>query len=319
MSGQSGNRAAELLAELNLVRAADLAADGHYREAEQILSGSDATGSVLRAQAYDLTARIRAQQSRYREARELWLLAINLNPQCADYQAALRRINKIEGSFGLFYKNPVLARFIIVAAVLLATLVAWSYSPLMSPAGNQAIEAPSTSPIKAPVKAADSDVPLLPSIPGVREQVHGKDRIVDFEVSLFSEGTTLKKDAEIILQKLATTLQPHKDRIYLHVVGCADKIPVSKTSPYRDNADLGFRRALKVAEILRASTGIPSESVFIQDAGQQPSAARNRNEWPGCKKNGLFLRSPRNQADEESLLLSFNKSENVEKPRLGDF
>lgn len=289
MSEQLKDNAAILLAEMNLVRAADLAACGRYAEAEQLLTDPGASGSALRAKIYHLRARIKAQQGKYREAKELWLSAHGLDPQCPDYRAALQRIDRLEKPLGIFYKSPILARCLLAAGVLLVIFIAWNHSPLTSTAGNQAVQELPKSPVTATVTAAGSDAPLLPIIPGVKEQQHGTERIVHFAAGLFSEGTTLRKGTETTLQRLAASLAPHKDRISLHVVGCADSVPVSKTSSYRDNADLGFRRALKVAEILRASSGIPPESFLIQSVGSNLPSHMNATSGQDAKRT-VFLR-----------------------------
>ena len=75
-----------------LAEATELAAAGHYSEAEARLSAIK--DGRKNPQVLDLLARIRAQQGRNAEAIEFWQMAVQMDPANADYRAGLDRLRR---------------------------------------------------------------------------------------------------------------------------------------------------------------------------------------------------------------------------------
>ena len=75
-----------------LAEATELAAAGHYSEAEARLSAIK--DGRKNPQVLDLLARIRAQQGRNAEAIEFWQMAVQMDPANADYRAGLAYAEK---------------------------------------------------------------------------------------------------------------------------------------------------------------------------------------------------------------------------------
>lgn len=72
--------------------AVELAREGRYQEAEQLLPGVVRDEEALRPAVLHLQARIYAQQGRYREAEVCWLEAVRLAPGNPRYHQALKAL-----------------------------------------------------------------------------------------------------------------------------------------------------------------------------------------------------------------------------------
>lgn len=87
----------DLLKQLVLDQATDLARAGRYTEAERLLAENAHDQEIMPA-ALDLHARICAQQGRYREAHVFWTRALQLDPTNEAYIAGLLRLRGYSSS-----------------------------------------------------------------------------------------------------------------------------------------------------------------------------------------------------------------------------
>jgi Flp pilus assembly protein TadD len=89
------NTFSEIVLQVCLHRAAELARSGRFQEAETALS-EITPPDEQRPAVLDLLARIRAQQGRLREAEALWTRANALQPENEAYRAALQRQSMLQ-------------------------------------------------------------------------------------------------------------------------------------------------------------------------------------------------------------------------------
>ena len=83
----------DILKQLVLARATDLARAGRYAEAESLLKEHISDLETMPA-ALDLLARIYAQQRRFQDACAFWTRALELDDTNVAYQAGLSRLQK---------------------------------------------------------------------------------------------------------------------------------------------------------------------------------------------------------------------------------
>lgn len=100
----------ELLLQLELAQATELARAGRYAEAETVLT--DLLNARELPAALDLQARIHAQQGRLSKARECWKRALQLDPGNDAYAAGLLRLKSSQGSSD----TPFLQQAVRIAA-----------------------------------------------------------------------------------------------------------------------------------------------------------------------------------------------------------
>ena len=108
---------AQLLVQVGLARATELARTGHYEQAERLLAelGRDREAQFGEV---DLLARIRAQQGRFREAEALWSRALRLAADSPNAQAGLRRIAALQARPLVALLGGPLAGLILALALL---------------------------------------------------------------------------------------------------------------------------------------------------------------------------------------------------------
>lgn len=105
-----------------LAEATELAAAGHYSEAEARLSAIK--DGRKNPQVLDLLARIRAQQGRNAEAIELWQMAVQMDPANADYRAGLAYAEKAGKRITHPNRLPGLLLRLLAGLLLLGLLIA---------------------------------------------------------------------------------------------------------------------------------------------------------------------------------------------------
>ena len=105
-----------------LAEATELAAAGHYAEAEARLAAIK--DGRKNAAVLDLLARIRAQQGRPAEAVELWQMAVQMDPANAEYRAGLAYVEK--AAKGPFHPSrlPGLILRLLAGLLLLGLFIA---------------------------------------------------------------------------------------------------------------------------------------------------------------------------------------------------
>ncbi|MDI3466891.1 MAG: hypothetical protein OJF50_005712 [Nitrospira sp.] len=267
----------------------DLAREGSFEEAEKVLSEAkslDEEDPIL----FDLQARFRAQQGRYREAEQFWKEAARLDPDNADYHAGLARVRALqERPYLAFPWLPVGAGILTVSILgfVGASLLSKSESvpdPGVIVTTTQAALPPS-QPSPTPVKPVLKPPQLALTVPGVVLSTEDNTIIVRFEAGLFDPRTHLLPAARRTLTQVAQQLKTQEDLLRIEVVGHTNELPLSRYSPFTDNVDLGFQRAVVVTQTLRTAAGPQEHSFVISSRGDaeppfhadtQDSRLRNR-------------------------------------------
>src|SRR5665213_2122211 len=108
-------QAAALLKQVTLSQAANLARDGSYSAAEQLLTGMLATEQTD-ANVLDLLARIRAQQGSLLEAEALWQQVLRLDSSHLGAQAGIARIRRMR-------RHPVWLTMLWPAAMAIGVVI----------------------------------------------------------------------------------------------------------------------------------------------------------------------------------------------------
>jgi len=100
-------------------KAVALARKGRYEEASELLRQAVEAGECQEAEAYDLRARIYAQQGQYLHAESCWLKAQSLDSSNPVYDDALSRLRQQRRSPVNFNKALVFLGFLIIFSLLL--------------------------------------------------------------------------------------------------------------------------------------------------------------------------------------------------------
>ncbi|MHB2149964.1 OmpA family protein [Calditrichota bacterium LG25] len=231
----------------------------------------------------DLQARSFAQQGRLTEAESLWKKALLLEPQNIQYQSALKRIYEIQKRaerlssyfyiFGKFVVGVFLIILILVFSNIFNNMVdSSSRLKIIQEKENSLLESLNNlqNYEKNNLVNEISHLPLNMklNVRGINTNFDGKDLIVTFKNGLFDIGTNLKPEAIKILSELGTYLEPYSGRIYIHIYGCTDNIPMPSKQKYSDNTALGQARAIKVFEIFRKTTRLPPDRILIGTFGE---------------------------------------------------
>jgi type VI secretion system protein ImpK len=247
-----------LTQEYVLSRASQLALERRYAEAEGLLVRVIQSDARMPS-CYDLLARILAQQGKLADAEQLWTHAVQLEPDNAHYQAALKRISETRD-------HPSRRRNIIVALTVMVLLAGVG---ILGTAINSAIEDRNTVRMIPTVKDAtdsvhsdrdirtSSSIPVVPSLEGVLCDRIENGIAVKFTAGLFVEGTKLSPRARYLLTKISQYLKPLGESITVTVIGYTDEIPVRKRGRYRDNGSLALYRAATVVDQLCREGTLP--------------------------------------------------------------
>ncbi len=253
---------AVFLQRIALWRATDLARRGRYDEAETPLQELVQPGQVL-PEVWDLFARVKAQQGRLAEAAAMWKQAARVDPGNEVYEAGLRRIAQIERHRK--GRPIVLTVGIGVALVVFVGIITWKSWDRGKRKESSPLNLSQNEPVTSgTVQAAKLDL----RAPGVVIHSEANALVATFEAGVFSQGTSLTPEARTALTTLGRQLEPYSDRISVVVTGHADNIPVPEWLPYRDNIDLGYRRAIAVIDHLRASAQLPSSAFAARSLGK---------------------------------------------------
>jgi hypothetical protein len=117
----------DILVGLTLARATDLARQGRYYDSCFLLTDI-VKGPAPRVPALDLLARVRTQQGRLAEAKELWEMALALEPNNHQVRAALTRLDRAK-DYSIWRRPSSLP----VTLVLIALTVALVYLLVFAP------------------------------------------------------------------------------------------------------------------------------------------------------------------------------------------
>ncbi len=272
-----------------LARATDLARSGDYTEAEQLLVEVTASGQENPI-VFDLQARIRAQQGQYREAEQFWKEAARLDPDNTEYRTGLASVRAIQERPYLAIPWLPIGIGIVTVSVLgfvgasLLSMYESVRDPGVTVATTQAAPSPS-QPLPTPVRPVPKPLQLALTVPGVALSTEDDAVLVRFEAGLFDPRTYLLPAARRTLAQVAQQLKAQEDRLRIEVVGHTNGLPLSRHSPFADNVDLGFQRAVVVTQALRTAAGPQAHEFVISSRGEadppfqvdpQDSRLRNR-------------------------------------------
>ncbi len=294
--------ASALLRQISLARATELARAGHVVEAERILLDMTRGSEEATPAAFDLLARISAQQGRMLEAAAYWNKALQLDEGNGAYQAGLNRIGRMQGRPA--WLRPALFFSGILAIVLcfvVGTVMLGRYGRALPASSKSATTGLSTGSqgFKEEMEGAKPRETLieLPNIKlaveGVSQKAESNYSVVTFESGLFTHGTSLKREAETKLATLAQHLQPFTGKIRVQVIGCTDDVSVRKGSLYRDNSSLALSRAVIVIDRLRAS-GLPGEMFLAGSSAESFAPFPNDSRQSRAKNQTVVLRISNN-------------------------
>ena len=116
------NKVATLLNQSIIAQSAELARQGNFTAAEELLL--PLVEQEPSHMALDLLARIKAQQGKYESARQLWEKAILISPECPDCKAGLERIRLMHQprSYNLVGKVTVQTLLMLCSISLIITI-----------------------------------------------------------------------------------------------------------------------------------------------------------------------------------------------------
>jgi flagellar motor protein MotB len=106
------------------------------------------------------------------------------------------------------------------------------------------------------------------AVDGVNRKIQDKQVVVSFDPGLFQQGDALTAGGRAVLDRLKTPLASLKDKMRIEVEGRTDNLAVSRKTLYADNYELGYRRALAVADYLRRTANLPAGMFRISTAGE---------------------------------------------------
>lgn len=271
-----------LLNRVALGEASELARKGNYAEAESLLS--DLIRDGTNASAFDLLARIKAQQGRLYEAESLWKKAAKINPDNQSYTEGLRRIANMK-------RYPVwLAVFFHLLVVVVVVIGVIAFLVLFKSVSERTVTNTNTSratssstqasPVvqhEVPTTSPKEETPfnMELNIQGFSLKKDNTDFVGTFDEGLFVRGISLKPEAEKKLSELGQQLKSFEGRVIVRVVGQTDNIPVPAGRAYRDNVALGLARAMTVVEKLRSSSQLPAEMFLIGSKGEMDAPFPN--------------------------------------------
>lgn len=264
-----------------LAGATEFARQGHYDDACRILGklgGRAATDSAV----LDLLARIHAQRGELADADACWALAESADAELPGPRAGRRRIAAIQARR---YHLP--ATRAAGAIVLAAALVAAGVSAA-------ALTGDDASTRDELHRILDSQVDLSRQVTDLRGNadpagshrdrvLHDLDaalansplivasdrdaRTVTFPAGLFTGETALSPEGRQAIADLAGRLRPYAANLEITVIGHTDARPLTPTSGYTDNVDLGLARARVAATELSGDLGLPPSGLAITSTG----------------------------------------------------
>lgn len=226
------SKAATLVMQLSLSRAAELARAGHYAEAENLLRMMEP--AQLPIAGLDLLARICAQQGRLQEARQWWQEVLKRDPTNRPAQSGLESLAQI---------------------------------PTAQPDGQSSVRRWWLA-IRSrlfPKKALPPSVDLNLQIPGLLLRAEGNTKVIYFQFHPFGDhGAVLTDQGKKTLCLLGWQLEPWVGKIAIEIVGQPDCLPETQEALPEDVAALGMTRAYAVFTHLVQTTKLQARMFSLR-------------------------------------------------------
>lgn len=291
-------------ADLDLLTAAGLAADGDLDEAEALLSRTEADS--LSIDATELLARIAVQKGEWRRAQQLWMAVLKKDPDRASAQRALSRMRSPWLMYAICRRLLYLCVLCVIGCLSVAGIIAlahydrWGVSavvvpaPALPPATEQGATAPpqaepiahvdvplATQPVE-PARSTDEAVvpkhppPPLFAIPGCLVTTNATETRVCFEEGLFAYRAEFTESGRSQLAAAAREMASHTNGFWIVVEGHTDSDPMPPNSTYKDNYALGLHRAMVAVEVIKNATSLTGRDILGVSAGETaPPFAEN--------------------------------------------
>jgi flagellar motor protein MotB len=263
------NKGPQIIDELIIWQASELARRKKYVEAEAILGLLDSAEKKYKAIAYDLLGRIMIKKKKYTEAKTYFQKAVAFDPDNMNPREALeylpnylqkRRLLRILGIPSLLLLCSV-GVVIVVSLKRPGATVQSSASQVMSFTSEARLseEVQGVSP-----KIISRNEIVWPAIivSGVTTNINQTEMKILFDKGLYVDKCDFEKDSPRILRLVAEKLRRSSNKYFIIIEGHTDNIPVFNGSPYKNNFALGLRRAEKVVAFFHEECGL-SENILL--------------------------------------------------------
>jgi flagellar motor protein MotB len=287
----------QVLEDLLIWQASDLARRKKYPEAEAILGLLEISEGKNRSAACDLLGKIRAKQGQYAEARAYFQKAIALNPENLSPREALdglpgyirkRQTRKLTGVI-----VPIMTLVIAISLFLwLAHPDSNKSSPVKSNTGVPNVNRPETGlPIHMENVAFQGEMhwPTFDNVDIISTQTPSEMRIV-FKQGVFAEKCALTADGLRLTSLVAERIKQSKERYFVIIEGHTDNIPVYSGSSYKDNLHLGLSRAETIMRLFSSEYGLDKEMLLPISAGENSPLFSNNHENEKHKNRTVTIR-----------------------------
>lgn len=243
--------------DLDYLTAQNFVASGKLEEAEDLLRQRGEQS--LSIASLDLLARIAMQKGQTDQAQQLWKSVLEKEPDNEAAKSALKRLNSPWIAIALIKRIALLASIFVIlslSAVGLFTLFN----------GDRPLQPQSATSID---KSSQIKVTSSFAIPGCSIYSNKGETKIIFNDGLFSFCCNLKDSSRKQLAMVARFLQNNFPNHQLIIEGHADSSSMRKNNLFKDNYDLGFKRALTVAELFREQHQINADRILISSLGDK--------------------------------------------------
>ncbi|QUH04013.1 OmpA family protein [Saccharopolyspora erythraea] len=275
----------ELTTSPGLAHAAELARNGEYTHAVQMLrelGGRGSTDPVV----LDLLARIHAQRGELFDADECWALALRLDPDFAPARAGRQRIaalvaRRMRPRTGRVALTAVLTAVVVTGAGV-GTLIAETAGPdpavlagLDDVQNSQREQAERLDRIDDQLdqtalrkqRTLDNLNTTLAGNPEFIARADADAVVVTFPAGVFRTGVSLSDTGSEALGNLAQRLSSFATDMSITVVGHTVDARVAGSPDYTTNAELGLARATTAAERMSEASGLPLSAFSLSSSG----------------------------------------------------
>lgn len=132
-------------------------------------------------------------------------------------------------------------------------------------------------PAPPPPRDARGDWALQPGLDGLHVQPLGSSTRWIFKQPVFQSRDELSADAEKRLALVARLFLPHAASCVIQVDGHTDEVPARPGADGAESIELGYRRALAAARVLRKA-GVPTAAIRLGSPGVSQAPYPNTSE-----------------------------------------